>query len=235
MLIRTVVAPLLGTNCYVVVDDMGRCAVVDPGGGVVDQVVTLIRDNGWTPVAVVVTHGHVDHTWSAGTLCDLFDVALHVHADDGYRLEDPFGTLGPLGRQLADLGVSAGTDGPPRRPARVETFTAGPDGTTLLRLAASPHDPDGGLALTAVHAPGHTEGSTLYLLESDGPVALTGDVLFAGTIGRTDLPGGDGRLMTRTLRRLAALPPETAVLPGHGPSTTIEAELGVNPYLRAAR
>lgn len=235
MLIRTVVAPLLGTNCYIVVDAAGRCAVVDPGGGVVDQVVALIRDNGWTPVGIVVTHGHVDHTWSAGTLGDLFDVAVHVHADDAYRLEDPFGTLGPLGRQLADLGVSAGTGGPPRHPARLETFTTGPDGTMQLRLAGSPQDPDGGLVLTAVHAPGHTEGSTLYLLESDGPVALTGDVLFAGTIGRTDLPGGDARRMAASLRRVAALPPATAVLPGHGPASRIADELALNPYLRGAR
>ena len=235
MLIRTVVAPLLGTNCYLVVDDDGRCAVVDPGAGVVDDVVGLVRANGWTPVGVLVTHGHVDHTWSTGALCEAFDVALHLHADDAYRLDDPFGTLGPLGPQLAGLAEGSGTVGLPRRPDRVETFTAGPDGTALLRLAGTDEDRAGGLVLTALHAPGHTEGSTVYLLDADGPVALTGDVLFAGTIGRTDLPGGNASLMASSLRRVAALDPVTAIHPGHGPASRISVELAVNPYLRASR
>lgn len=235
MLIRTVVAPLLGTNCYLVVDDDGRCAVVDPGAGVVEDVLRLVQGNGWTPVGVLVTHGHVDHTWSAGALCEALEVALHLHADDAYRLDDPFGTLGPLGPQLAELAESSGSVGLPRRPERVETFTAGPDGTAVLRLAATDESPGEGLALTVLHAPGHTEGSTIYLLDADGPVALTGDVLFAGTIGRTDLPGGNASLMASSLRRVAALDRATAVHPGHGPTSRISVELAVNPYLRSSR
>jgi len=91
----------------------------------------------------------------------------------------------------------------------------------------------GGVTVTAIHAPGHTQGSALYLLEDDdGPVALTGDVLFAGTIGRTDLPGGDGPTMARTLRDVVAgLDPATRVLPGHGASSTVAVELARNPFL----
>lgn len=231
MLIRTVVAPLLGASCHLLVVD-GRCVVVDPGGGVVPDVVALVEAEGWDVVALLATHGHVDHTWSAAELGAAFDVPLHIHASDAYRLRDPFGSLGPLGPSLEQLAVQAGWGSGPGTPDRVETFDTDDGGTLTLRLGEATGTP---VVLTALHAPGHTEGSTVYLVDAPAPTALTGDVLFAGTIGRTDLPGGDGRLMTRTLRRLAALPPETAVLPGHGPSTTIEAELGVNPYLRAAR
>lgn len=231
MLIRTVVAPLLGASCHLLVVD-GRCVVVDPGGGVVPDVVALVEEEGWDVVALLATHGHVDHTWSAAELGAVFDVPLHIHASDAYRLRDPFGTLGPLGPSLEQLAVQAGWGAGPGMPDRVLTFDTDDGGTTTLRLGEDTGTP---VVLTALHAPGHTEGSTVYLVDEVAPTALTGDVLFSGTIGRTDLPGGDGRLMSRTLGRLAALPPRTAVLPGHGPSTTIETELGVNPYLRAAR
>ncbi len=89
-----------------------------------------------------------------------------------------------------------------------------------------------GVTLVARHAPGHTEGSTIYLLDGPGPVALTGDVLFAGTIGRTDLPGGDDLVMSRTLREVVEhLPLEARLLPGHGPATLLAKELRPNPYL----
>jgi glyoxylase-like metal-dependent hydrolase (beta-lactamase superfamily II) len=89
------------------------------------------------------------------------------------------------------------------------------------------------VTLVARHAPGHTEGSTLYLLAAgDDRVAFTGDVLFAGSVGRTDLPGGDPVAMAATLREVVgALPPGTHVLPGHGPATRVDAELATNPYL----
>lgn len=222
MLIRTVVAPLLGTVCYVVADG-DACVVVDPGAGVVDEVRGAVRQAGGTPTAVLLTHGHLDHTWSAAELSDEYGIPVLVHEDDAYRLADPVGTLGPLGSQLvASLGVQAG----PPVPGRVETFRAG-------HLPA-PLRPLGTGGLRALHAPGHTEGSTVYLLVSpDGtPVALTGDVLFAGTIGRCDLPGGDEAAMAATLRRLATLDPATEVLPGHGPATTLGAELAANPFLR---
>lgn len=237
MLIRTVVAPLLGTNCYVLSDGYGRCAVVDPGAGVVDDVLRLVRGEALRPVAVLATHGHVDHTWSAADLCDALDVPFHLHADDAYRVADPFGTLGPLGAQLAAMGESAGMTY--REPRDVQPFATDGAGPVDLVLGAPAGD-EPPFALRAVHAPGHTEGSTIYVLDPEvdghrGPTALTGDVLFAGTIGRTDLPGGDGTLMARTLRWVATLDPTTHVLPGHGPASRIATELLVNPYLRTSR
>jgi hydroxyacylglutathione hydrolase len=233
----TVVAPVFGTNCSVVVADDGTCVVVDAGAGVAREVRRLVVERDLTPVAVLATHGHVDHTWDAGELTSAFEVPLVMHASDAYRLEDPFGTLGqvgashdaggPLAQALAAIGADAGSYRPP---TRVEPFGGPPDAhgrsaDEVLQL--------GGVRLVAKHAPGHTEGSTIYLLEIDPALALTGDVLFAGSVGRTDLPGGDPAAMAATLHDVVrALAPGTVVLPGHGPSSRIEIELRSNPYLR---
>lgn len=224
---RTVVSPFLGTNCYVVSAPDGRTVVIDPGAGVVGDLLALVHDHALAPVALLATHGHVDHTWSAAALGSAWGVPLVLHEADAYRLADPFGTLGPLGAQLAPL---AGTLGDPyREPADVRTFRA--DGPVPAAEA---------VGLRLLHSPGHTEGSTVYVLgaedasaEGAAPGALfTGDVLFAGTVGRTDLPGGDPELMRASLARLRTLAPTAQVLPGHGAASTIGAERAANPYLR---
>ena len=261
MQILDVVSPVFGATCRILVADGGGCVVVDAGAGVATRVLDVVRRAGLRPAAVLATHGHVDHTWDAAVLAAELDVPVVLHVADAYRLDDPFGTLGVLGGgaphavsgPLAQALAAAGM--PPQeylRPERVEPFgTLDPDrdADTVLEL--------GGLRIVARHAPGHTEGSTLYLLgdldllgdtnpagdvgplgdldraaEGEPLVALTGDVLFAGSIGRTDLPGGDGAQMARTLREVVAtLPPATRVLPGHGPESDIATELVRNPYL----
>lgn len=231
-------SPLLGASCYVLADDEGRCVVVDPGALVADGVLTAIREDGLTATGVLVTHGHVDHTWDAGRLAETLDVPVHVHVADLPRFADPFGTLGPLGAELERMAASAGqTWSPPRdlRPFGGPDTPQGPDGADAPALLDI-----GGLTLRALHAPGHTQGSTVFIAGrgpkgSPGSLALTGDVLFAGTIGRTDLPGGDDAAMSRTLARLAALDPSTLLLPGHGPSSDLASELRSNPYLRHPR
>lgn len=256
-----VLAPVLGARCLVLVADDGSCVVVDAGAGVADRVDALVRERGWRPQAVLATHGHLDHTWDAGALAERWAVPVMLHVADVYRLDDPFGTLGVLGRDLA-RGVSdaasplgqalsaAGVDPAGYvRPRRVEPF-----GTPSTGPASAHRSPDtvlelGGVRLVARHAPGHTQGSTLYLVETAvgdvgrdrgddhagaTTVIATGDVLFAGSIGRTDLPGGDPVAMERTLREVvAALPAAAVVLPGHGPATDVSAELAHNPYLRS--
>jgi len=163
VLIRTVVAPLLGSNCYLV-SDGGRCVVVDPGGGAADGVRAVVRTEGLAPVAILLTHGHVDHTWDAAEVSEEYQVPVRLHTADVYRLHDPLGSLGPLGPELA--GMVGAPSGPPV-PDRIEAFTS--DGPVVPGIAA-------------MHAPGHTEGSTVYLLDGPGgPMALTGDVLFAGS------------------------------------------------------
>lgn len=229
-------APVFAASCYVVAADDGSCVVVDPGGGVAPAVTRTVADQGLRVAGVLATHGHADHVWDAAAVTGPAGVPLRLHARDAYRLADPLGTLtgagpaGAVGGALADAVRASGLDPDAFAPGEVEVFGAGePD-------AGRTRDEElvlGGLRVVARHAPGHTEGSTLYLLESDGDVVvLTGDVLFAGTVGRTDLPGGDGATMARTLREVvAALPPRAVVLPGHGPATTVADELARNPYL----
>ena len=234
MQVITVVSAVFGARCSVLVHDDGSCVVIDAGAGVTDDVLALVEERHLRPAAVLATHGHVDHTWDAGRLSDALDVPVLLHAADEYRLADPFGTLGlgsaqgpahdpsgPLAQALAATGIDPASY---VAPGRVETFGGvdderSPD--TVLDL--------GSLRVVARHAPGHTEGSTLYLV---GSLAFTGDVLFAGSVGRTDLPGGDHATMQRTLREVVAtLPPETVVVPGHGPTSDIATELAHNPYL----
>lgn len=219
MLLLTVVAPVLGTNCYVVAPDGGReCLVIDPGIGVEERLEKTFAEHGLEPAAVLVTHGHLDHTHALSELCRRRDLPVHLHEGDVYRLTDPLGSLGPQLAAQFDRFIDDWT-----APADVRPFTAA---QTELELA--------GVPLRALHAPGHTEGSTLYHLPDDG-VVFTGDVLFAGTVGRTDLPGGDDALMRATLTALAAtdgLPGATTVRPGHGPASTLDRERASNPYLR---
>lgn len=232
MRIFGLVAPVFGATCYVVAADDGTCVVVDPGGGVADAVARTVTEHGLRITGILATHGHADHVWDAGRVAAAAGVPLRLHTRDAYRLADPLGTLGVDARGVSDgLLVAlrdAGLDPDAFEPVEVEPFGAGDD----------PRTPDvdldlGGVRLLARHAPGHTEGSTLYLLDAgDERIAFTGDVLFAGTVGRTDLPGGDPVAMAGTLRDVvAALAPRTHVLPGHGPSSRMDAELAGNPYL----
>jgi glyoxylase-like metal-dependent hydrolase (beta-lactamase superfamily II) len=217
--LRVVVAPVFGTNCCVVSSGTD-CVVVDAGAGVADAVARLVDDEGLTPRAVLATHGHADHTWDAGELCARYEIPMRLHEADTYRLADPFGTLSPA--LEAALGLHRDDY---RAPAVVEPF-ATPGGSAVLTF--------GQVTLHALHAPGHTEGSTLY--RPDGGVILTGDVLFAGSVGRTDLHGGSGQVMGETLREVVrGLDPALAVVPGHGPATTVARELETNPFLAADR
>lgn len=231
-------SPVLATRCSLVVADDGSCVVIDAGALVAQTVLAMVDERGLRPQAVLVTHGHADHTWDTGRLAQQLGVTVVVHAADLYRLHDPLGTLG-------ELGEPAGSTGRPAGPLATELRRLGADPTVYtppvdVRLVGADGASEewlelGGIRLLARHAPGHTEGSTVYLLDPEGerPVAFTGDVLFAGTVGRTDLPGGDLAEMTRTLRTvIATLPPSTVVLPGHGPATDIATELARNPYLR---
>jgi hydroxyacylglutathione hydrolase len=212
-------AAMFATNCYVVATGPGQeCLVVDPGIGVADELDEVLREHRLQPVAVLLTHGHLDHTFSVTPVCGARGIPAYVHSADRYRLEDPISTLGPqLAQALA--GQLTWTE-----PDDVRLLTDGAE----LSLA--------GLDLVVDHAPGHTEGSVLFRTPAgDGqpPVCLSGDVLFAGSIGRTDLNGGDHAAMQRSLAtKILPLADETVVLPGHGEQTTIGHERATNPYLR---
>jgi glyoxylase-like metal-dependent hydrolase (beta-lactamase superfamily II) len=210
-------ADAFGTNCYVVAVAPGEeCVVVDPGIGVTERLDDLLAEHRLAPVAVLLTHGHLDHTFSVTPVCKARGVPAYLHPGDAEMLADPAKGLSMDLRELFG--------------GRFEW--AEPD--DVRDLADGEPISIAGLEITVDHAPGHTRGSVLFRLPSeDEPVCLSGDVLFAGSIGRTDLPGGDGDQMFASLRdRILPLADETVVLPGHGPATTIGQERASNPFLR---
>jgi glyoxylase-like metal-dependent hydrolase (beta-lactamase superfamily II) len=221
MLIAGFPADAFGTNCYLVAPAPGeQCVVVDPGIGVIDQLDALLAEHRLHPAAVVLTHGHLDHTFSVTPVCGARGITAYIHPDDREMLADPAKGLS------MDLKQLFGGRLPYTEPEDVAELT---DGATLS-LA--------GLEITVDHAPGHTRGSVLFRLPTGGQfeadeVCLSGDVLFAGSIGRTDLPGGSMPTMLASLRdKVLPLADDTVVLPGHGPATTIGRERATNPYLR---
>ncbi|MFM8155182.1 MAG: MBL fold metallo-hydrolase [Actinomycetes bacterium] len=223
MLIAGFPAGSFGTNCYVVANGPGEpCLIIDPGQDAIDGVMEIVRENRLAPAAVLLTHGHIDHIWCVAPVSDSFGIAAYIHADDRYRLEDPAGnSVFASSEKLLSMtkGALELTE-----PDDVRVF----DASTPLDIA--------GIELSVRHAPGHTEGSVVFERSASGdvpPIMWSGDVLFAGSVGRTDLPGGDSEAMRTSLRTVIwPAPDEMVVLPGHGGQTTIGAERTANPYLR---
>ena len=213
-----------GTNCYVVAAAAGeQCVIVDPGKDAIPGIDDAVREHGLDPVAVLLTHGHIDHVWSVVPLCGARGIPAYLHPDDRAMLNDPTSGISAQTRDaLAAMTGGALSVGEPDdlRPL---------DDGAELELA--------GLRLLVDHAPGHTRGSVMFRRageEGVPPILLSGDVLFEGSIGRTDLPGGDHAAMLRSLRdKVLPLDDDTVVLPGHGGTTTIELERATNPYLAA--
>jgi glyoxylase-like metal-dependent hydrolase (beta-lactamase superfamily II) len=203
------------TNTYVVAAETGGEGVIvdappDPGA-----VAELVRQSGVTPVALLATHGHLDHVGGAGAVVARFAISAYLHPDDDYLAMDPEGQM----RMLFGMAVP-GDYAPPER------YEALAD-EQRLGLA--------GLDIEVLHTPGHTPGHCCFWVPAEG-VLFSGDQLFAGSIGRTDLPGGDFETLMRSMeRRIVGLPPSSDVFPGHGPATTIARELAANPFLQVFR
>ncbi|BBX16890.1 MBL fold hydrolase [Mycolicibacterium duvalii] len=211
---------MLACNCYVLAPRQGADAiVVDPGQRAMGPLRRILDENRLTPAAVLLTHGHIDHMWSAQKVADTFGCPTFIHPADRYMLSDPIkgfgqGLLVGVGR----LAVAALF----REPKQVLELDRDGDKIEL-----------GGVTVTVDHTPGHTQGSVVFRVEQ-GPdqVAFTGDTLFRSSVGRTDLPGGSGRdLLESIVTKLLVLDDDTLVLPGHGERSTIGIERHTNPFL----
>lgn len=214
MLVLSYPAPMFATNCWVISSGVGQeCIIIDPGmPDISSEVTMLVEEYRLKPVAALLTHGHLDHTFSIVALADGYGIPTYIHSEDRRFVANPSGIHGPdLMAQLGDMKFT--------EPKDLQELKNG-EVINLLDLK-----------LTAIHAPGHTRGSTMFTLNDE--ILISGDVLFAGSIGRTDLPTGSAAQMRETLmKKVLPLSDDLRVLPGHGPETTIKFERKSNPYLK---
>jgi glyoxylase-like metal-dependent hydrolase (beta-lactamase superfamily II) len=210
-------APMYATNCWLIADAPGQeCIIIDPGmPDISHEITAIVAEHHLKPVATLITHGHLDHTFSVKPLADGYGIASYIHSEDREYLLKPQGAHGA--EFIATLDAMTFEE-----PADTRNLRHG-DVIDVL-----------GMKITAIHSPGHTRGSTMFSINDE--LLISGDVLFAGSIGRTDLPSGSHDAMIKTLKtRVLPLNDDLRVLPGHGPETTIKFERKNNPYLKELR
>lgn len=226
MLIAGFPAGPWGTNCYVVATEPGaECVVIDPGKDAADGVAEVIREHRLKPVSILVTHGHLDHMWCVAPVAGTYDATAWIHPRDRHLLSDPLAGMSSDTHAMLPQLLGGG-----------KAEWAEPDDvrelSDLQRIELA------GVTFTVDHTPGHTEGSvtfrTPYPDQAEiSEVLFSGDLLFAGSIGRTDLPGGDHPTMLRSLAdKVLPLDDDIVVLPGHGEQTSIGRERATNPFLQ---
>lgn len=209
------------TNCFLLGDrELGTCVVVDPGQDAGPPVAERLRELDLRCEAILLTHGHLDHLWSAPELAKELDCPVLLHPEDRWLWQDPVGNLMSVPAETVERQFGFRWD---PSDDRLEDIR---DGRTLS-LA--------GCELTVRHTPGHTPGSSVFLLTdtgADDPLLLSGDLIFAGSVGRTDFPRGSWDELLQSIHRVVLpLPDETVILSGHGPQTTVGQERRSNPFL----
>jgi hydroxyacylglutathione hydrolase len=215
LLIDSFAAPMFATNCWVLATEPGsECVVIDPGMPDVSLALEeILQRHNLKPVAVIATHGHLDHTFSIQPIADGYEIPTYIHSEDRAYLSAPEKLLSEeFASTVAEMNFV--------EPSQVRELRNG----EVIDLV--------GLSFRAIHAPGHTRGSLMF--EVSEQVLVSGDVLFAGSIGRTDLPMGSAKDMEETLRKkVIPLSDHLEVLPGHGPRTSMAREKKSNPYLKS--
>lgn len=204
---------MFATNCWIIADKAGgECVVIDPGmPDVSDTLAMVLNEHKLKPVAAIITHGHLDHTFSIVPVANGYGIPTYIHSEDRALLLHPERAHGS--EFLATLSAMEFSE---------------PNDVRELRHGAEVEMV--GMKFQAIHAPGHTRGSLMFKVSEE--VLVSGDVLFAGAIGRTDLPSGSAQAMQATLvNKVLTLSDHLRVLPGHGPDTNIGHERKTNPYL----
>jgi hydroxyacylglutathione hydrolase len=206
-LIETFPVGPLQCNCSIVVDESAREAVVIDPGDEPERILEALQEAGVRPVALLHTHAHLDHITGTSQVAEETGAPIRLHPADR-----------PLYEALPEQAAFFGLTARPPRPLDAPLS----DGEVI---------PFGRFALRAIHTPGHTPGSTCFVLEGDEPLLFSGDTLFRRSIGRTDLWGGDTDLILASIReKLFSLPGDLAVVCGHGPGTTVDEEKRLNPF-----
>lgn len=205
--IRTYPLGPIQTNCYLVLNDERECLVIDPGEEG-DRIINEIKKSEVRPLAILLTHAHFDHIGAVDRVRNYFDIPVHIHETEGDWLGNP------------DLNGSSRYPGIPLVKNKEADYFLG-EGELKI----------GSFVLEARHTPGHSPGSVSFIFE-EAKIAVVGDTLFKGSIGRTDLPGGDTTTLLQSIHdKLLTLDDEFIVYPGHGPSTTPGEEKNMNPFL----
>lgn len=206
MNIRRFPLGFLWTNCYVVWDDTKEAIVVDPGGDTT-ELREFLKAEGLSLRWIMLTHGHGDHLMGVGELREFASEGVAIHAEDADCLSNASQNL-------------SGSMGQPAIFDRAERLLK--DGEVISV---------GSMKVTVIHTPGHTRGGCCFYVEKGSEaLLLSGDTLFARSVGRTDLPGGDERVLLQSLQKLENMADNIRVYPGHGPDTTIGEERALNPF-----
>ena len=207
MNIETLEVGPIGTSCYVVWGKTAEALVIDPGADA-EAILNTIRSKKLSIAAYLLTHGHMDHVSALADMYDKAPAPIAIHSDDLAWAFGDMNTMWPIYPTA------------PRSPAKVERILKGGEEFT-----------DAGLRYRVINTPGHTPGGVCFHFFEEG-VLFSGDTLFAGSVGRTDLPGGDSRVLARSLATLTKLPDTTTIYPGHGPTALLGDEKRTNYFLK---